>query len=179
MKTKKIILILLIIILILFLGIKLMKLNEFHDEGVIGNKNTEWIMQNQSSLYVSSNEYGTHILNNGSNITGIFANKQFTDKDTFDWSNYVLDVDIIDINGTVYFQNLDKFNNHATKNNLELNLTNNSHVKIINNGKTQQFYANGKQITPPFNFKMDNSRVGFVLTGNSSFTYKNFTIKSL
>lgn len=151
----------------------------FEDMGVEGNKSSDWFYH-KGSLKVSVTSKGTVLTNNGENNAFYSVNMPSTSmdnsEDLMDWdAPYTINFDLVSDEGGA-IQITDGVN--STSRTFEkLGAENNSHIKIVNDGNTINYYING--VNDPnyvYDGQLNQATIRFVLHPNSSLCFKNFSI---
>lgn len=155
------------------------KNNSFYDEGIIRNKNDSWYDPG-NNVIVKSDENGT-VLTNETNFTSLYlANKQKSQlgwTNTFNWyAPYIIEVYIINYSNDVAFRITDENGEEITIPFINLGITKNNFIKIINNGSTVRFYRDNIPIThETISKKIKKCQIGFRIV-NGHVKYNNFKI---
>lgn len=150
----------------------------FFDSGTLGEKNDNWYLTN--NIIETVYESGTLLTNNQDNTTLYFANRPNSEKrwrNTFNWkSPFVVEIDILDYSNNISFRISDYEKGELTVPFINLGITKNNHVKIINNGVSIEFYIDGIHIINQTIYStFSNCQIGFRIV-NGSLKYKNFKI---
>lgn len=151
----------------------------FVDAGIKGNKSTDW--KYLKNLTVSVTEKGTTLINKGEINNFYTVNKPSTSMDKFEdlieWdAPYTIEFDIVSDNGSAIL--ITDNENCTTKSFEQLGVSNNSHIKIVNDGSTVKYYTNGMS-EPVYTYDgapIKTSAIRFVMPPKASLTYKNFSI---
>ena len=151
----------------------------FVDLATKGSKNEDW--QYPKNLKVSVTDKGTVLSNNGDGNAFYTVNKPSTSKndanDLIEWdAPYAVEFDLVSNSGSSIL--ITDGENGSSRTFEQLGANNNSHIKLVNDGSTIQYFINGMS-DPVYKFSdkpINPSAIRFVIPQGSSLTYKNFTI---
>lgn len=151
----------------------------FVDLATKGSKNEDW--QYPKNLKVSVTDKGTVLSNNGDGNAFYTVNKPSTSKndanDLIEWNApYAVEFDLVSNSGSSIL--ITDGENGSSRTFEQLGANNNSHIKLVNDGSTIQYFINGMS-DPVYKFSdkpINPSAIRFVIPQGSSLTYKNFTI---
>ena len=143
----------------------------FYQEGTSEPPANTWVVKGFTPSYSSD---GTTLTS--TTFATCFANLKGTGVNPFDFdSPFVVEIGIVSFDSTnLDFQIYDNTNN-ATRSANALGITENSKLKIVNDGTSVKYYVDGVEKTSlQFNYSMETCRVGLRATG--TVTFKNFMI---
>lgn len=152
----------------------------FSDMGIKGNNSSDWHFL--KSLKVSVTDKGTTLVNKGEGNTFYTVNKPSTSMenltDLIEWdAPYTIEFDLISCDNSSGILITDGVNG-ISKTFEQLGVTSNSHIKIVNEGSTVNYYVNGVN-DPVYTYNeksVNQSAIRFVIPQDASLSYKNFTI---
>lgn len=149
----------------------------FKDIGTTSSSNNRW--QNlQQTLTISVESDGT-LVSNDSNAFGVrYADKDESGSSIYDFTvPFCVEFDCVSISGEGMVYIYDGTNTKELRSWSSLQLTNNSHLKVIVSNQDVRYYINNNA-TPIITSsnQLGNSSVGLRVNPNASIKYKNFMI---